>query len=57
MAEDFGAAKFLAVTITNIPTGTAYTFKVTPNFTTESGAEVSGETVTINYEATGKLVA
>lgn len=55
-ATDFGAKKFLALTIGNIPAGTAYTFEFTPSYTTSNGVLVTGETVSISYDQNGQYV-
>ena len=51
----YGASKFIAVVIEDIPTGTAYTFEVTPHYTTESGLTVTGETRVAEISANGVL--
>lgn len=56
-AADFGANKFLALTIGNIPAGTMdYTFDFTPSYTTASGLVVTGETVSVTYDKNGQYV-
>ena len=55
-ATDFGAKKFLALTIGGIPGGTAYTFDFTPSYTTTDGQTVTAETVSITYDANGQYV-
>ena len=55
-AIDFGAKKFLALIIDNIPAGAAYTFEVTPEFTTDSGLKVTGETISVTYDQNGKII-
>ncbi|MBO5938851.1 MAG: hypothetical protein J6Q82_05060 [Clostridia bacterium] len=49
MATEFGAKKFLALTIGEIPAGKAYTFDFTPSYVNASGLTVTGETVSIRY--------
>lgn len=51
----FGASKFIAVVIEDIPTGSAYSFEVTPHYTTEGGMTVMGETRTAKLDANGVL--
>jgi len=56
-AADFGANKFLALTIGGIPAGTVdYTFDFTPSYTTADGLVVTGETVSITYDKNGQYV-
>lgn len=55
-AADFGAKKFLALTIGSIPGGEAYTFDFTPSYVTEDGLTVTAETVSITYDANGQYV-
>jgi len=56
-AADFGANKFLALTIGGIPAGTVdYTFDFTPSYTTASGLVVTAETVSITYDKNGQYV-
>lgn len=55
-ATDFGAKKFLALTIGDIPAGVAYTFEFTPSYTTTAGLTVKAETVSIAYDASGKFL-
>lgn len=52
----YGANKFMAFTILNIPTGAAYTFEVTPYYTTSiDDIAMEGATVTFIFDATGTL--
>ena len=56
-AKDFGANKFLALTIGNIPAGVEdYTFDFTPSYTTAEGIEITAETVSITYDKNGQYV-
>lgn len=56
-ATDFGANKFLALTIGGIPAGAVdYTFDFTPSYTTADGLVVTGETVSITYDKNGQYV-
>ena len=55
-ASDFGAKKFLALTIGEIPGGTAYTFDFTPSYVTDRGIRVTAETISISYDANGQYV-
>ena len=54
-ATEFGATKFMAVIIENIPTGTAYTFEVTPHYT-RGNIEMTGITQTARFDANGNLI-
>ncbi len=56
-AADFGANKFLALTIGGIPAGAVdYTFDFTPSYTTADGLVVTGETVSITYDKNGQYL-
>ena len=55
-ASDYGAKKFLALTIGDIPGGTAYTFDFTPSYITTSGMTVTAEGVSITYDANGQYL-
>ncbi|MBQ2999883.1 MAG: hypothetical protein IJD64_05415 [Clostridia bacterium] len=56
-ATDFGANKFLALTIGGIPAGSVdYTFDFTPSYTTADGLVVTGETVSITYDKNGQYI-
>ena len=55
-ATEFGAKKFLALTIGSIPGGTAYTFEFTPSYTTTTGLTVKAETVSISYDENGQYL-
>ena len=56
-AKDFGANKFLALTIGSIPGGSNdYTFDFTPSYTMPNGLEMTGETVSITYDKNGQYV-
>ncbi len=57
MATEFGAKKFLALTIGEIPAGTAYTFDFTPSYVNASGLTVTGETVSVQYNANNQYDA
>ena len=54
-ATDYGAAKFLAVVIEDIPTGAAYSFEVTPHYETEGGITIYGKTTVAEFDANGNL--
>ena len=54
-AADFGAEKFMAVVLTNIPTGAAYDYEITPHYVTEGGITVTGKTIVAKYDANGTL--
>ena len=54
-AADFGAEKFMAVILTNIPTGTAYDYEITPHYVTEGGITITGKTIVAKYDANGTL--
>ncbi len=56
-ATDFGAKKFLALTIGGVPGGDAYTFEFTPSYTTTTGLTVTAETISITYDKNGQYVA
>ena len=55
-ASDFGAKKFLALTIGDIPAGTSYSFEFTPAYTNDGGIVVTGETVSVTYDRYGQYV-
>lgn len=52
-ASDFNAITFMAITITNVPTGSAYTFDVTPYYVNEYNVKTVGETAEISMDANG----
>ncbi len=54
-ATDYGAEKFLAVVIQNIPTGEAYNFEVTPHYETEGALTIYGKTTVAKFDANGNL--
>ena len=55
-ATEYGAEKFIAVIIRNIPTGNAYTFEFAPHYETEGGLTMTGKTSTAKFDATGAFV-
>ncbi len=55
--KDFGGEKFIALIIKNIPAGEAYTFEITPSYTTADGDKVTGETTSVSYDGNGQYVA
>ncbi|MBO5938850.1 MAG: hypothetical protein J6Q82_05055 [Clostridia bacterium] len=55
-SNEFGAEKFLALTIGEIPGGNTYVFDFTPSYTTASGLTMTAETVSVTYDANGQYV-
>ncbi len=55
-SNEFGAEKFLALTIGEIPGGETYVFDFTPSYTTASGLTMTAETVSVTYDANGQYV-
>ena len=52
-ATELGGKVFLAVLITDVPTGEAIDFEVTASYTTESGVVISDATRTASFDADG----
>lgn len=55
-AKDFGGEKLIGLLMKNIPGGRGYKFEITPEFTTEDGLTVTGETVSLSYDKNGQYV-
>ena len=55
-ASDYGANLFVAHVITNIPTGAAYIYEVTPHYEMANGTTVWGKTTVASFDADGNLL-
>ncbi len=55
-AKDYGASRFIAVVIEDIPTGADYSFEVTPHYVVTGGITIYGKTTVAQFDATGNLV-